>query len=100
MAGSTNYDIPENTWVEVATNTTIATVFNRDTNYKYYYTTVATGGAAPSAIVANTVPAGAIPLFKKGRDRELILADAGIDVYVTCFVNSHQTGGGKVRVDA
>ena len=99
MANPVNYSIPLRTWVKVTTASTIATLYNKDIDYKYYQTYVDTGGAAPAAIVGNTIPDIAVPMFNK-TSRELIASAAGIDIYVTCFRGDVGTGSGTVRVDS
>ena len=99
MADATVYNLTQKIWTKVTTSSTLATIYNRDPDFKYYQTTRATGGSAPAAVVGNTVPEEAVQMFRK-KDVEVIPSSDGIDIYVVCFSSdSGESGTGKIRVD-
>lgn len=103
MATPTINNITVNTWVLVATSTTLCNVARKKPGFEYYYTTRDTGGAAPAAISGTTVPAEAVKLFAGcNPENDLILNYADSDVYICCFVKDSNigTGAGQVRIGA
>ena len=100
MADALVVTIPVETWTLVGTATSLCNLSRRRLGYDYYYTTVDTGNAAPSA-PGTFPPPVAVKLFKKG-DEDVVLTNADADVYVTCFQRDANLGTteGSVRVGA
>jgi len=101
MADQQDFNIPVKTWVQVATNAVTVTIYNKAPQYTYFRLYVTTGGAAPTVVVKESgIPTGAIPMFQRGL-KELILNDAGMDVYVSCIgADYNKDTLGVVTVDA
>lgn len=102
MADATVTAIAVNTWVKVATATTICNFAKPKQGFDYYHTERDTGGSAPSAITPGIVPAEAVPLFRVDKNEDIVITSASADVYVCCFVSDSNigTGSGSVRVGA
>lgn len=97
-ANQADVSIPVKTWVRVALNVSSAQLYAKAQNYKYFRIAVLTGTAAPTATVSQSgVPEGATP-FKDKRD--LVVRDAGVDIYVTCVADHQSDTVGTVTVDA
>lgn len=102
MADATVTAIAVNTWVKVATATTICNLWKKKHGFDYYHTERDTTGTAPAAITPGIVPAEAVPLFRCDKDEDIVVTSASADVYVCCFSNDSKigTGSGSVRVGA
>jgi len=100
MADVVVVDIPVDTWVKVATSTSLCNLAVKEGGYKYYHTERDTGGGAPTA-PSGKVPEEALRLFNRG-NQDLIVTNVDSDIYVCCFVDDSNIsdGTGKVRVGA
>lgn len=103
MANPVVVEIPEWTWVKVATAVTsgfVNLVNGLPAGRLHYYSTYKeTGDPAPSVPIVGTVPEEAVELFKI-ENQATVVAKVPIDVYVMCSngdTNIAETG--KVRVD-
>lgn len=103
MADPAIFNIPEWTFIKVATNVESGFVNLVDGvptgRLRYYSTYRDTGGSAPAVPTAGTIPTEAIEIFKNS-NQAIISAIAPIDVYIMCGNTDDITSEtGKVRID-
>lgn len=100
-------NLPEWTWVKVATNVNTGIVNKVDRfaegDLWYYQTFRSTGEAAPPVPTIGEVPEEAVRIFKHTNQAEIFHVDpvnTHIDVYIMCQNNDNDlVDTGKVRVD-
>ena len=99
MADPSVKTIQEWVWLKVATNVVTGMIHRLNAQIDYYQTYRLTGGGAPTAPTAGTLPTEAAKMFTDVQE-EPIRALAGIDVYIMGADRDDTTSNeGSIRVD-
>lgn len=92
MADPAVIEIPEWTWVKVATATRGVHINRKNTNVEYWRTYRLTGEAAPSNLsIGDPIPTEAIRMFELSAE-EFVKSSEAIDVYVLAKNNDADSG--------